>query len=443
MGVVQDCLVGAYLMTQGWIPVRKERFGDICTTANISYEKIDHVRKMYENIFPGHGEEYLHTGRGLCSLAFPSTFNYALSTKGLFEKEPILKIRNGVICEGVLSRASIGAKSNTGAVHHYMKPEDALRFLSDIQHIVNIWMLERGFSVGIKDCMAISFDSEGYIPSVKESIHKAFIEANIAENTPQPSAIITEANVCKILNQARDVGQRMAKESFAADNRFLPMIKSGAKGSIDNLTQITGLLGQQIVKGRRLETNCIDQKRTLAHYSNEVSESTDLSKVYEMKGFVSQSFFKGLNPGGFWAHCTAGREGIVETACTTSKTGYCQRRMTKMAEDVIVKGDYTVRNARGRIIQFVYGGDGMSPAKQHRINGGLQFHFMTQIEELNSEYEIECFEQGLNFQSKEEELALLQEEDEVREIDMPTPDSAGSNSPKSIGTPGSVDGDDD
>jgi DNA-directed RNA polymerase II subunit RPB1 len=47
----------------------------------------------------------------------------------------------------------------------------------------------------------------------------------------------------------------------------------------------------------------------------------------------------------------------------TSQTGYIQRRLIKSLEDLMVNYDGTVRNSKGRIIQFRYGEDGIDPTQ--------------------------------------------------------------------------------
>jgi len=47
----------------------------------------------------------------------------------------------------------------------------------------------------------------------------------------------------------------------------------------------------------------------------------------------------------------------------TSETGYLQRRLVKAMEDCKIYYDYTVRNASGVIVQFLYGEDGMEGTK--------------------------------------------------------------------------------
>ena len=58
-----------------------------------------------------------------------------------------------------------------------------------------------------------------------------------------------------------------------------------------------------------------------------------------------------------------GREGLVDTAVRTSRSGYMQRRLINALEDVKVENDGTVRHSGGQITQFIYGEDGVDPAK--------------------------------------------------------------------------------
>jgi len=64
-----------------------------------------------------------------------------------------------------------------------------------------------------------------------------------------------------------------------------------------------------------------------------------------------------------------GREGLVDTAVKTAETGYMSRRLMKGLEDLSVFYDQTVRNASGGIVQFLYGDDGMDPAKMEGRDG--------------------------------------------------------------------------
>ena len=55
----------------------------------------------------------------------------------------------------------------------------------------------------------------------------------------------------------------------------------------------------------------------------------------------------------------AGREGLIDTAVKTSRSGYLQRCLIKQLECLIVNYDMTVRENDGSIVQFMYGEDGI------------------------------------------------------------------------------------
>jgi DNA-directed RNA polymerase II subunit RPB1 len=131
------------------------------------------------------------------------------------------------------------------------------------------------------------------------------------------------------------------------------MARSGSKGSTINISQMTALVGQQSVEGKRIPFGF--KYRTLPHFTKD-----DYSP--ESRGFVENSYLRGLTPTEFFFHAMAGREGLIDTAVKTAETGYIQRRLVKALEDVMVCYDGTVRNSLGDLIQFVYGDDGMDGA---------------------------------------------------------------------------------
>lgn len=56
----------------------------------------------------------------------------------------------------------------------------------------------------------------------------------------------------------------------------------------------------------------------------------------------------------------AGRDGLVDTAVKTARSGYLQRCMIKNLEGLTLAYDSTVRDASDRaIVQFIYGEDGL------------------------------------------------------------------------------------
>jgi DNA-directed RNA polymerase subunit A' len=135
------------------------------------------------------------------------------------------------------------------------------------------------------------------------------------------------------------------------------MAISGARGSMLNLTQMAGCVGQQSVRGERIKRGY--SGRSLTHFKR-----GELGA--EARGFVRSSYKKGLNPLEFFFHAVGGREGLVDTAVRTSQSGYLQRRLINALQDLKIEYDGTVRDTKGAVVQFRYGDDGVDPSKSYR-----------------------------------------------------------------------------
>ena len=173
---------------------------------------------------------------------------------------------------------------------------------------------------------------------------------------------------------------------FRSENKsFISTVKSGSKGDFFNIAQIAGLVGQQNLMGGRVEPVLNRGLRTLPHYQ---FEDLDLEDEFESRGFVRNSFIKGLNPKEFWFHSMSGREGVSDSAMKTADSGYIHRKMIKVLEDVQVKYDGTVRNSQGSIIQWAYGDDDMDRSQTVVIDQKSQIVDVSRLaDKLNRLYE--------------------------------------------------------
>lgn len=120
------------------------------------------------------------------------------------------------------------------------------------------------------------------------------------------------------------------------------MIQSGAKGSMVNSIQISCALGQIELEGQRPPLSAVG--RTLPSF-----KCFDNSP--RAGGFVDQRFLTGINPQELFFHTMAGREGLIDTAVKTSRSGYLQRCIIKHLEGIVVAYDNTLRDNDGRIVQ--------------------------------------------------------------------------------------------
>eukprot|EP00962_Isochrysis_galbana_P035621 scaffold12216_cov112-Isochrysis_galbana.AAC.1 len=138
-------------------------------------------------------------------------------------------------------------------------------------------------------------------------------------------------------------------------NQFALMTQTGAKGSQVNFSQIAVMLGQQELEGRRVPLG-------------PSGATAPCFAPYELSsragGYITDRFLTGVRPPEFYFHCMAGREGLVDTAVKTSRSGYLQRCLIKHLEPLQVGYDHTVRNVvDGSVVSFVAGEDGLDPTR--------------------------------------------------------------------------------
>jgi DNA-directed RNA polymerase beta' subunit len=378
ISIVQDSLLAAYLMTKGVVKVRKSDFQNVSEAAELNGQTVytqDNLQRI-RRVLKRFGKKLqAFTGRGLISLILPADFNYE-NKNNVNPDEPTVKIYQGVIYEGTLNKKDIGSAQNSiiQLLHKDYGSTVAAEFVNNIQFITNKWLGITGFSVGLEDCMIDqSIDpvtGMSKTDQIRAEITKCYAKAKgVEQSTHDPE--IREIRVNAALNEAKDIGLRIAKDALKATNNFNSTVNSGSKGDFFNIAQITGLLGQQNLLGSRVPFMINHNTRTLVHYPKNIEDMTE-EMEFESRGFVRHPFIHGLNPQEFFFHAMTGREGVCDTAMGTAKSGYIQRRIVKTCEDVQVQYDGTIRDVSGRLYQFAYGDDNMdSTALTRSKNAGM------------------------------------------------------------------------
>ncbi len=276
-------------------------------------------------------------------------------------------IKNGVLKKGVIDERSIGAFK--GVIIEYIartKGMDAAReFIDKVTNMGIAAITTIGFSTGIDDediPEEASMQIEEQLRKAKKKIEqliKAYNNGELEEIPGRSLEETLEMEIMRVTGKTRDQTGEIAGRHLGMDNSAVIMAKSGARGSMLNLSQMAGCVGQQAVRGERIHRGY--NNRTLPHF-----KKGDLGA--EAKGFVSSSYKKGLTPTEYFFHSMGGREGLVDTAVRTSRSGYMQRRLINALENLKLEDDGTVRTTYGSIIQFNYGEDGVDPTKSIRGN---------------------------------------------------------------------------
>ncbi|KAL7666370.1 DNA-directed RNA polymerase subunit [[Candida] zeylanoides] len=353
MGIVQDTLCGIRKMTL------RDNFIEMGEVMNMLYwiPNWDGVIPPPAIIKP----KPLWSGKQILSMAIPKGIHIQRFDDGTnlaSPKDNGMLIVDGEIMFGVVDKKTVGATGG-GLIHTVMRekgPQVCAQLFSSIQKVVNYWLLHYGFSIGIGDTIADAStmrDVTTTITEAKNKVQEIILDAQQNKLEPEPGMTLRESfehNVSRVLNQARDTAGRSAEMNLKDLNNVKQMVVSGSKGSFINISQMSACVGQQIVEGKRIPFGFAD--RSLPHFTKD-----DYSP--ESKGFVENSYLRGLTPQEFFFHAMAGREGLIDTAVKTAETGYIQRRLVKALEDIMVHYDGTTRNSLGDVIQFIYGEDGL------------------------------------------------------------------------------------
>lgn len=358
MGINQDALVGAYLMTDDSVRLNRLQFMQLMLT-----------NSNFDGVLPEPTrEDGLYTGKEALSMILPD-FSADYGS---------VQIRDGVITKGRLAKKHLGESNDS--IHHRLfndyDADEALRFLDNEQQVVNSWLMNNsGFSVGVSDCILEDEDRKAVTEAIETRLKAAYDLVNDARQGKLENKFLKteleefDEQLTLMLVKIREETNPDKKIKDPL-NRFIAMQKAGSKGKSENLIQIMSCLGQQqvavkqpsgVTKTQRIPYNYGKIRggydgRTLPHFHRH-----DDGPI--ARGFCKSSFLRGLNPHEFFFHNATGREGLIDTAIKTADTGYLQRRLIKLMEDGKIYYDGTVRTNSRLILQFAYGCDGMDPTK--------------------------------------------------------------------------------
>lgn len=366
IGAIHDHITGAYFLTH-----RNPRF-DMCEAMNIM-SKLDDV-EIPRPFVDENGRKYWW-GRDLFSAVLPKDFNTTFKAnicqgcdrclKEGCENDAYVRIRDGQLLCGTIDVKAIGNSKGKilDRIARDYGADRAAKFINQVTRLALGSIMDHGFSTGIGDedipdaaSLQIANNTQECIDKVTELV-ESYRDGTLEQMPGRSLRETLEVSVMKTLGDARDGAGRIAGKHLGMSNPAVIMAKAGARGSMLNLSQMAGCVGQQAVRGERLSRGY--DRRTLPHF-----ERDDLGAY--ARGFCSNSYKSGLSPTEFFFHAMGGREGLVDTAVRTSRSGYMQRRLVAALEDLKLTADGTVRNTSGTIMQFRYGEDGVDPSKAVR-----------------------------------------------------------------------------
>ena len=364
IGAIRDFITGAYYFTRRANLMPKDEVTRLLTATG-------YVGELPE---PAVTEpQSLWSGKQIFSLFLPKTLNYVLKAnlcQGCTKCEEedckydaYVVVKNGELVSGIIDRRSIGSEQSESLLHRIIKDygtQAGREFLNKITRLLKLFITMRGFSYTY-DQLVLSPRAEQRIKKTMERIQKKIDEhiENFRNGTlPRlPGQTLEESFEIYVMHElatARDEAGKIADQDFTIENAGIVMTRTGARGSSLNIGQMAACVGQQSVRGKRILRGYAG--RALPHF-------VEGDPSPRARGFVYNSYQSGLDAIEFFFHAMGGREGLVDTAVRTQQSGYMQRRLINALEHIRLEYDGTVRDSAGDIIQFMYGEDGVDPAK--------------------------------------------------------------------------------
>jgi DNA-directed RNA polymerase subunit A' len=330
--------------------------------------KIEHMQPFKTDPEP------LYSGKQIFSTLFPDDLNIKVKSKfckkcDVCEKEDCpydayVVIKNGELITGTIDENSFGAMQSNSILQRIIKDHGNARgreFLDNATKMLLYVIRQNGMTIGLDEVYVHGHAYEEIQNILRKAdeeadrLIKAFYDddTSILKRAPGRSMRETlELRIRQVLAEARKQAEETAADFIGDEAHSVIMTKSGARGNILNLGQMSAVVGQQAIRGERINRGY--SLRTLPHFK--INDLTPKSR-----GFVESSYRDGLKPEEFFFHAMGGREGLVDTAVRTSTSGYMQRRLVNALQDMVVENDGTVRNSDKNVIQFSYGDDGIDP----------------------------------------------------------------------------------
>ncbi len=361
IGCTQDAISGNYILTKGL----KMKYKDA----------VDLLYKIGINDFSKLSKKDWVNGKEIFSVLLPDDFDFKGHSKLKPSKLPKADekhdynviIENGMLISGVLDQANLGEGSGLLLRNLYKVygPDKMVDFMGKMFKLGIEVLLQTGFSVGISQTDMPQKAQELIDKEISEAIDEvngmiqSFYDKKLIPYPGRSVEETLELNILERLNNARNMTGKIVQDNSDKSASLIRMIDSGARGKNLNLAQMSACIGQQALRGKRIESGF--KNRTLPHFK--LNELTP-----DARGFIKEGFKQGMFPHEYFFSAMTGRDSLMDTALRTPKSGYLYRRLANALQDIKVEYDDTVRDAAEKIIQFKYSEDGIDVSKSE---GGI------------------------------------------------------------------------
>ncbi|MCC6792660.1 MAG: DNA-directed RNA polymerase subunit beta', partial [Thermomicrobiales bacterium] len=204
---------------------------------------------------------------------------------------------------------TMGRKQLRGVVadcyRHYKDPYETAKVVNDIKKVGFEFSTRGGMSIAVDD-VVMSETKPALLAAADEEAEK--VERQYRRGLVTEEERLRELEV--IWNEARDTLSRDVEERLRGQNSVYMMADSGAKGNMNQISQMSGMRGLVLdPEGRIIDIP------------------------------IRSNFREGLTVLEYFLSTHGARKGLADTALRTADSGYLTRRLVDVAQDVIITMD--------------------------------------------------------------------------------------------------------
>ena len=291
--IVQDTLCGAYLLTSKEDHISKRQYFNLMMrnknfTGDLGEAKYNNTNTKY------------WTGQQVYSQILPdiSAKLKTSNTMNRDQNDDFVVINGKLTPDDVLDKGILGKKGIIQQIHNMYGRDACCDFLNQTQILITKWMAEHSFTISFEDAILEKKGRDEILEAINKNINKAndlIIQAQQGIYKRQLSQKLMmeslESELTACANKGTEESKKIIKKYIKDTNGFYITVQSGSKGSILNIQQIMGTVGQQVIWGTRVDNGFTD--RTLPFFPK-----NDVGLL--ARGYCINSYITGLSPTEFF-----------------------------------------------------------------------------------------------------------------------------------------------
>ena len=358
VGQVDDSIIGTFELTKDGVSMDKYHAMLIFSTSSYlpeftqtSYTGRDLISMILEETpinYSGVPSQYYNPD-------FAHLINYS-------PEDINISIVNGKLKKGMLDKISIG--NNMGSIFHIIANDygtnASLEVMFNMQQLAIGYILQFGFSIGIKD-MLFSDETlreihtiESILISKSKEITRKLNEGDIIPPIGKTTHQHYEEMQIEKLKVQDDFVDPIFRAIDPETNNFFKLVMSGSKGKKEHMFHISSAVGQIQINGERPREN-FGHARSLPYFRR-------FETSPESRGFIKNSYISGMTCSEFIFNAQNARFDLISKALSTSITGDQNRKSIKNLESIIVNNLRMCVKGES-IVQYLYGDDGLDSRK--------------------------------------------------------------------------------